>query len=431
MGKNLIAHLRSNLAIRVPVESIANLPPSDLKSLEASALFVKGKKHIAGADRFFHLQITASGLGRMGDESEAELFKKIPDTDQVGAMLRATDTHVVITIRGIGEMTAHNPDSFVRPSPSKTEDNRSVAEVTLADVKTRTSTTPQSEIDKQTWEAMDVLADEVALIFSNRQPFEILGAKRAKAVPMPANATVADLQREHPHDDRRDLEGSTHHDAGTLWMGSDAATSVTNEYGRIHDTTNCYSASPAIFPTLGSPNPMLTGAALARRTAEMLARDVLPKPALRRAADQGFTPLFDGTAATFKFWKTIGSGGQNFAFLDGELVSYGGSDFALLYYTERAFADFHLRLQFRVFDAANANSGVFIRFRDPLAPMPDVILRREAYEKDPVTGNPAWSAVFSGFEVQIDDNARGDSTKDFYGRFPEPDGLWKNRTGAI
>jgi len=39
--------------------------------------------------------------------------------------------------------------------------------------------------------------------------------------------------------------------------------------------------------------------------------------------------------------------------------------------------------------------------------------------------------VVSGFEVQIDDNARGDVTKDYYGRRPEPDGLYKNRTGAI
>ena len=44
---------------------------------------------------------------------------------------------------------------------------------------------------------------------------------------------------------------------------------------------------------------------------------------------------------------------------------------------------------------------------------------------------PSKSAVISGFEVQIDDNARGDVNKDFYGRRPEPDGLFKNRTGAI
>ena len=32
--------------------------------------------------------------------------------------------------------------------------------------------------------------------------------------------------------------------------------------------------------------------------------------------------------------------------------------------------------------------------------------------------------MISGFEVQIDDNALGDSTKDFYGISPEPNGLW-------
>ena len=37
-------------------------------------------------------------------DSEAELFKKIPDIDTFDAHKNATDTHVVITIRGIGEM---------------------------------------------------------------------------------------------------------------------------------------------------------------------------------------------------------------------------------------------------------------------------------------------------------------------------------------
>lgn len=38
-----------------------------------------------------------------------------------------------------------------------------------------------------------------------------------------------------------------------------------------------YVTSPAVFPRVGSPNPMLTGIALARRTADRLARDVLVK----------------------------------------------------------------------------------------------------------------------------------------------------------
>ena len=430
MGRNLIAHLRSNLTIRVPASSLTTLPPSTQTSLQASALFVKGKANIAGEDRFFHLQITASGLNKLGQDSEAELFKKIPDTEQLDTMLRATDASVVITLRGIGEMTPQNPDSFIRLSPAKTEDNRAIAEVTLADVKTGTSNTAQSNVDKLTWDAMDALADEVALIFANGQPFEILSTKEGKTVPMPAGATAADVKAAHPYANRRDAEGSTHHDAGTLWMGSDAATSVTNEFGRIHDTTNCYVAAPALFPSLGSPNPMLTGVGLARRTADLLESSVLPRPAIRSAAAAGFTALFDGTVQSFKKWQL--AGGQNaFAFLRGELVSYGGGDFSLLYYAAQAFDDFHLRLQFKVFDPNNCNSGVFVRFRDPLQRMPGVLRGRADAEGAPVAVNPAWTAVFSGFEVQIDDNARGDVTKDYYGRRPEPDGLFKNRTGAI
>ena len=433
MGKNLVAHLRSNLSIRIPTSSLSSLPTSTQTSLQASALFVKGKANIGGEDRFFHLQITASGLGKLGQDSEAELFKKIPDTEQLDSMLTATDTHVVITLRGIGEMTPNNPDSFVRLSPSKTEDGRAIAEVSLADIKTRTSVTPQSEIDKLTWNAMDALADEVALIFANGLPFDILGTKEGKTVPMPAGTTTAQLQAQHPYDDRRDAEGSTHHDAGTLWMGSDAATSVTNEFGRIHDTTNCYVNAPALFPSLGSPNPMLTGVALSRRTADLLQSNVLPKAEVANAVAQGFTALFDGTAASFKKWRLAGAAnsGQSFAFLNGELASYGASDFSLLYYAPQAFDDFHLRLQFRVFDAANCNSGVFVRFRDPLRRLPAALRARANAEGAALGPNPAWSAVFSGFEVQIDDNARGDVNKDYYGRRPEPDGLYKNRTGAI
>jgi 3-keto-disaccharide hydrolase/GMC oxidoreductase len=433
MGKNLIAHLRSNLTIRIPVTSLSALPPSTVKSLQASSLFVKGKANIAGQDRFFHLQITASGLNKLGQDSEAELFKKIPDIEQMNAMLRADDSHVVITLRGIGEMTPHNPDSFIRLSPTKTEDSRAIAEVSLADVKNGTSSTAESNIDKLTWNAMDALADEVALIFANGQPFEILSTREGKTVPMPGNSTAQDLQNAHPYGDRRDNEGTTHHDAGTLWMGDDPATSVTNEFGRIHDTTNCYVAAPALFPSLGSPNPMLTGVALARRSADMLETRVLPRPTPRRASDSGFTALFDGTVDTFKQWKLAGraNSGQAFALIRGELVSYGASDFSLLYYARKAYDDFHLRLQFKVFDANNANSGVFIRFRDPQARLSAEIRRRADAESAAVADNPAWTAVFSGFEVQIDDNARGDVNKDYYGRKPEPDGLWKNRTGAI
>jgi choline dehydrogenase-like flavoprotein len=61
--------------------------------------------------------------------------------------------------------------------------------------------------------------------------------------------------------------GTTHHETGTLWMGSDPAHSVTNEDGRFHYTENLYAAGPSLFPSTGAPNLMLTGVAWLGATA--------------------------------------------------------------------------------------------------------------------------------------------------------------------
>jgi Domain of Unknown Function (DUF1080) len=118
--------------------------------------------------------------------------------------------------------------------------------------------------------------------------------------------------------------------------------------------------------------------------------------------------------------------------LNGEMVSYGDGGLRLFYYATETFGDFTLRLQFKIFDAAKHNSGVFIRFPRPTLDLATAVLQQRAAKEaafDP--NNAAWKPVIAGFEVQIDDNALGDSTKDFYGIKPEPNGLFKNRTGAI
>jgi hypothetical protein len=216
-------------------------------------------------------------------------------------------------------------------------------------------------------------------------------------------------------------------------MGDNIADSVTNDFGRIHDTTNCYVASPALFPTVGSPNPMLTGVALSRRTSDLLNSSVLPgpDPVVSPQSEAGFRPLFDGTAATFKNWRLAGPGGGGLVHLDGEMVSYGDGPLRLFFYATELFADFTLRAQFRIFDLANHNTGIFLRFPRPTLDLSSALSARTTQEAAYDPANPAWKPVISGFEVQIDDNARGDPGKDFYGIRPEPDGKFKNRTGAI
>jgi hypothetical protein len=199
-----------------------------------------------------------------------------------------------------------------------------------------------------------------------------------------------------PHANRRDNLGTTHHDAGTLWMGDSPATSVTNDFGRVHDTTNCYVAGPALFPSVGSPNPMLTGTALGRRTADLLTRDVLKTPPAL-ALEAGFTALFDGTAGSFNRWRRIGAPGTGFVVLNGQIVTYGGGPISLLYYAAGSFNDFQLKLQFRIVNAAAHNSGVFLRFRDPLAVLPPPLVDRARANGDDVGANPALGPVYSGF----------------------------------
>jgi choline dehydrogenase-like flavoprotein len=70
-------------------------------------------------------------------------------------------------------------------------------------------------------------------------------------------------------------EGVTHSDfiygaghvMGTYRMGSDAASSVTDSFGRAWDHPNLWLAGSGLFPTTGTANPTLTIAALALRTA--------------------------------------------------------------------------------------------------------------------------------------------------------------------
>jgi choline dehydrogenase-like flavoprotein len=64
--------------------------------------------------------------------------------------------------------------------------------------------------------------------------------------------------------------GTTFHESGTLWMGSNPVSSVTNPIGRFHHVTNAYACDQSLFPTVGSVNPVLTGLTLARQLSEHL-----------------------------------------------------------------------------------------------------------------------------------------------------------------
>jgi choline dehydrogenase-like flavoprotein len=408
MGQNLLAHLRSNLTIRIPRSSLVNaagLP----KALSTSALFLKGTH--TGPDRTgtFHLQITASGIDATGTNSEAELWQKIPDIDTLNGLRNANDDTVVITIRGIAEMEPNNPASFVRLDPD-TDFGMPRAFVAIA---------ASPGADDDLWNAMDAASDQVAKVFANGQPFEVLlpGGGVSPAGPgTDLKITLPYRINRQGQIGRRDNLGTTHHEAGTLRMGASAADSVTNADLRFHDIPNAYVLGPALFPTIGSPNPMLTGIALSRRLADHLIPPPPPMP-----AEAGFLALFDGTAKSYNQWKFVGQGAVLRA--GRALVTQPGNDLGLFYFPQ-TFGDFTLRLHFMLphpRGANNDNSGVFVRFLDPTQPVPDPNNPGVSYPYN----NQAYVAVDTGFEVQIDEEARGNLG------LGEGDGLPYNHTGAI
>jgi choline dehydrogenase-like flavoprotein len=52
--------------------------------------------------------------------------------------------------------------------------------------------------------------------------------------------------------------GRSHHEGGTLRMGTDPASSVVDLNGRFHGIKNLFAADASVFPSVGVANPMLT-----------------------------------------------------------------------------------------------------------------------------------------------------------------------------
>ncbi len=357
MGRNLMAHMRSNTVVRV---KRAAFDPGLKKRLEAAALFVRGST----PQGRYHFQVTAAAVP--GANSEADMWRMIPDIDLVDRTLASQEADwIVITVRGIGEMQGIQDPNAVKitgtpPSWMDLSDQTDEFGVPRAWVNLATMQT-----DNDLWNTMDdaaiTLVQKIAKNASNIQ-YQYDGAWQTMP---PARGKV------------RDGLGTTHHEAGTLWMGTNPTKSITGLDGRFHHVENAYVAGPALFPTLGSANPSLTALAMARVTAAAISRKSL-------TTETGFRTI--GTGG-LDGWQMAGFG--SFMELGANIIeSVGG--IGLLWYTKEQFADFILKVDWRATNPDD-NSGIFIRF--------------------PALGNtdPAndWKVpVSQGYEIQIDDTGK-------------------------
>jgi choline dehydrogenase-like flavoprotein len=241
MGRNLTVHMRSTTTVQINrsvLEESSKPLPTDL---QAAALLARGETR----DGHFHLQLTAAD-DRTGDADKL-LFRLIPDVDLLREILDAQDAaFVAVTFRGFAE-TKGVKDQPIR-NPALRWIDLSPFERDQFGFRRAFVNLAISPAEARLWNAMDAATVEFARKLAGED-----------------NTAIRFLSS------TRDGLGTTYHESGTLWMGDDPATSVTDANGRFHHVANAYCVDQALFPALGSVNPVLTGLTLTRKIAEHIA----------------------------------------------------------------------------------------------------------------------------------------------------------------
>ncbi|MFE2456513.1 OmpL47-type beta-barrel domain-containing protein [Streptomyces sp. NPDC059402] len=119
----------------------------------------------------------------------------------------------------------------------------------------------------------------------------------------------------------------------------------------------------------------------------------------RPGQTEGYRNILDGSQESFAKWEQVGGGsfGLN---PDGSITSSTSTPgMGMLWFPERKYGDFSLKLQWRddAAGTANTNGGVFVRF-------PQV-------HDHPEESRPEWVAIKYGHEVQVFDSPTGDMYK--------------------
>jgi choline dehydrogenase-like flavoprotein len=165
------------------------------------------------------------------------VFRWLPDTFGDGLLGRLTDKeHVVLQVHGLSEITGVGTAAG-GIQVSLDADGVPVGRITLR---------PD---DLAGWDAMDGAVDRMLEVIRGEWPLEFWDAEAGRWVDEAVG-------RRMPF---------AFHETGTLWMGRDAADSVSDVHGRIHSLSNVYAMGGATFPDRSSWNPFLTMTALAAR----------------------------------------------------------------------------------------------------------------------------------------------------------------------
>ncbi|CAO4185919.1 family 16 glycoside hydrolase [Methylorubrum extorquens] len=380
MGRNLMAHVRGNHVWQVK-RSAFNLPSG--VPLGNAAMHIPGlSRRLPQPNRqgHFHFQFYASAnvpptSGDGPKNAEEYLYMLLPNFDEIQRIREAQDEQTVaLGIRTCGEMIGDRDTSIPTNVPISWMDTPGPGvadELFLDEAGNVLERAPRAFVKLvETPEDLAVRQDQTAaafqfIAFLTGVDISETGSRFDTVQEFLSSANKVRYITGNSRD--QDGVGTTYHESGTLWMGEDPSTSVTDVHGRFHHVSNAYCCDQALFPTVGSANPVPTGLALSRKVARGITRRFTSGPTLM-APEPGFQLLYSGD---FVDWG--GADVPNFfnvavpgqppilgAGIDNDSAMLG-----VLWFRRKKFRDFELRLQWRVF-SARANGGIFLRAPEPV-----------------------------------------------------------------
>ena len=362
IGSNLMAHLRFDFPFEIDRQAFAAWVQQTMgqtlrQRLQTASFHLQGDS----PDGRFHLQVYATG--EAAGSEEGLLYRMIPDADVARRLAsQQKENRIRLIFRACGEMPGNR-------TPHAHEADRSWIDLA-------------SPADRD--QAFDHARAFVHYADVGSAP--IWGHMRAACVALATEMGALQI----PGEDRHEV-GSTWHDSGTLFMGG-PDDAVTDASGHFHHIANVACVDQALFPTVGSANPVLTGLCLARKVAETIVDRFVsaPEPAADRIdaeRAEGFEFLLEGgNGAKWRPNDPVFTGVRPALIADGTVLEvHGDAGLGVLFYDEpQLFGDFDLRLQWKAFlDAAGdmtANSGVFLRAPRPPAVLDDATFYRRAIE---------------------------------------------------
>ena len=388
MGRNLMAHVRGNFVWSID-KSVFNVNGE----AKTSALHIQGATNGNGPKGRFHFQFYASGNPECSDNSADEfLYRAVPNVEDIEPIRNAQQAgRIAVGIRTCGETFGDKLTSVGQPDKSWIDVNphKGFGDDVYFDDQGKEIRVPKVYVhlvegpgDGVIRQAQTKAAKDFVNAITNGQSDKILCTKEDE-----------------------DGIGTTYHECGTLWMGEDPSSSVTDLNARFHHVNNAMVVDQSLFPTAGSANPVPTGLALARKAARAVINRysfTAPKKTLganaRRPLDAGITN---------NHWHVAGP--NNFRFLKDlsilEVGRFDGiSELGLLWYEDpRGQSDrLTLEVEWKAF-SQNANSGIFVRMDRPKQ------LNQPFYD--------------SAIEVQIDESGFNPATNSY--------GSALHRTGSV